>query len=469
MSRTRALCLAVLFFAVSNSVHAEEKARLSDVREETLIEVIKQAEPSIACILVTRSEDPKNQKLHDPTLVPEAYGSGVVIDDKGLILTNYHVVREATRLFVRLPGDKASYADIYAADGRSDLAVLRLTDAKVLPVPALKMGDGGALKKGQFVLSIANPHAAGFRDGSPSASWGIISNLRRKAPAAGKLEERDKTLHHYGTLIQTDVRLNLGCSGGALVNLKGELIGLTSALAAVAGTETPGGFGVPLDAGMRRIIDVLKRGEEVEYGFLGVSFEKLPAAGGRGDGVRVDHVIERSPAWNATLRGGEFIVAVNDLPVNDPDDLFLHVGAMLCGSEVRLKIAAFPGGPARVLDPVKLAKFYVPGKVIATNRPPPVGGLRVDHASILVQRANPFDRFFNRGVPAGVVIREVVEGSPADTARLQPDKVIVRVNNKSVNSPEEFYREMKNAAAPVELTLLNSDGRGEDKVKLETK
>jgi serine protease Do len=468
MSRTRALCLAVLFVAVTHSVHGEERARLSDVREETLIEVIKQVEPSIACILVSRSEDPKNQKLNDPTLVPEAYGSGVVIDDKGLILTNYHVVREATRLFVRLPGDKASYADIYAADGRSDLAVLRLTDPKVLPVPALKMGDGGALKKGQFVLSIANPHAAGFRDGSPSASWGIISNLRRKAPAVGKLEERDKTLHHYGTLIQTDVRLNLGCSGGALVNLKGELIGLTSALAAVAGTETPGGFGVPLDDGMQRIIKVLARGEEVEYGFLGVSFEKLPADG-RGGGVRVDHVIGNSPAWIAGLRGGEYIVAVNDLPVNDPDDLFLHVGAMLAGSPVQLKIVKFPGDQPRELPRVKLAKFYVPGKVIATNRPEPVGGMRVDHASILVQRANPFDRFFNRGVPPGVVIREVVEGSPADTARLQPDKVILRVNNRPVNSPEEFYREMKRAASPVELTLLNPDGHGEDKVKLETK
>ena len=97
---------------------------------------------------------------------------------------------------------------------------------------AVKRGDGANLRKGQFVLCLANPYAAGFRDGSPSASWGIISNLHRRASGVtGEIERPGvkPTLHHYGTLIQTDVRLALGCSGGALLNLDGELIGLTSA------------------------------------------------------------------------------------------------------------------------------------------------------------------------------------------------------------------------------------------------
>src|SRR5437868_10417166 len=109
--------------------------------------------------------------------MPRSIGSGVVIDTDGLVLTNYHVVQEATKIFVRLPGGKGSYADIHAADPRSDLAVLRL-QSPVGRLRAIKLGDGGKAKRGQLVLSLANPFAAGFRDGSPSASWGIVSNIR---------------------------------------------------------------------------------------------------------------------------------------------------------------------------------------------------------------------------------------------------------------------------------------------------
>src|SRR5581483_8531300 len=272
--------------------------------------VIAESEPGIACILVSRSDayrrvgqgpaqdhtgrlgsfDPaaldhlplkKDERdrlrkildLAHPETVPEAYGSGVVLSAQGLVLTSYHVVRDAAKAFVRLPGGKGSYADIHAADPRSDLAVLRLLSSKTLPVRPLPLGDGGKLERGQFVLSLANPFAAGFRDGQPSASWGIISNLRRRASGLKREEDGFKTLHHYGTLVQLDARLNLGCSGGALVNIKGEVVGLTTSWAGIHGGETPGGFAIPFDAGMRRIIDVLLRGEEVEYGFLGVGFQ----------------------------------------------------------------------------------------------------------------------------------------------------------------------------------------------------
>ena len=86
-----------------------------------------------------------------------------------------------------------------------------------------------------------------------SASWGIISNIRRRAPGNFKAESDFRALHHYAMLLQTDARLNLGCSGGALINLKGEMIGLTTAVAAIHGGETPGGFAMPIDSGIRRI------------------------------------------------------------------------------------------------------------------------------------------------------------------------------------------------------------------------
>jgi serine protease Do len=467
-----ALGLAVLPGVFAAPVRAADPPRLPDVLavEEVMQEAIKKAEPSIACVLVHRGDETRPVHPDDPRYVPEAYGSGVVVDEKGLILTNYHVVRDAKYLFVRLPGDKGSFADIYAGDPRSDLAVLKVRDAKVLPLKALKMGDG----KGQWVLSLANPWYAGYRDGSPSASWGIISNVRRRMP--GQFDEestRNKTLHHFGTLLQTDARLNMGCSGGALIDLKGELIGLTTALAAVTGGEVPGGYAVPMDAGMRRIIDVLKRGEEVEYGFLGVRFPQMMdnarKAVRNGWGVPLGDVVPGSPAASrkVDLRGEQggrpdYILSVNGLPIRDPDDLFLFLGTQMAGSTVKLEVAHGPGDKPEVIA-VTLAKFYVPGKIIATNKPDAIGGLRVDYTSVLYLRAGDRPRNF---IHRGVMIREVVSGSAADTARLQEDKVINKVNGHEVNSPEEFYKEMRAASGQVELTLVKSDG-SEDKVKID--
>src|SRR5262249_42894439 len=170
---------------------------------------------------------------------------------------------------------------------RSDLAVLKLQE-RLPDLKPIKLGDGGAARKGQFILSLANPFAAGFRDGSPSASWGILSNVRRRMPGGLTEVERNRLqLQQFGNLFQLDARLNLGCSGGAVLNLDGELIGLSTAQAALSGVETPGGFALPLDAGVRRILEVLKRGEEVEYGFLGVEFDTDR------QGVRLRRVLER--------------------------------------------------------------------------------------------------------------------------------------------------------------------------------
>jgi S1-C subfamily serine protease len=394
--------------------------------------------------------------LSDPANVPQLYGSGVVIGERGLILTNYHVVRDATKVYVRLPGGKGSYADIHAADPRSDLAVLKLLDADLNPRP-IRRGDGGKLRKGQLVLSLANPYAAGYKDGSPSASWGIISNIRRRDPGVSWWEQdRAKyTLHQFGTLIQADARLNLGCSGGALIDLKGRLVGLTTALAALSGSETAGGYAFPLDDFLTRVIDVLARGEEVEYGFLGVGFQPEAMAGGT---PRVS-VVHGSPADRAGLKSGEVILSVNDTLVHEADDLFLTVGRQLAGAEVRLEVQSRSG--QRTLA-VRLAKYYVPTKFIAANRPAAVRGLRVDYASVLVQRGrNP------AGIPPGVVVREVRTGSPADAALIQ-DALITHVNGQAVNTPAEFYRAAAKVIGPLELTVLDrSTSGGVRKVRLD--
>jgi S1-C subfamily serine protease len=452
--------------------------------QETLQKTVADAEPAIACILVSRSKRygefsstppaPESGKLGGfkfdyrgldrfrdrdrielalkldlsaRTLVPESYGSGVVIDaKKRQVLTNYHVIRGATKLYVRLPGGQGSYANIRAADPRSDLAVLELI-SRTVSLKAIKPGDGGKVKKGQMVLTIANPFAAGFRDGSPSASWGIVSNLRRRAPIS-ELDERkqNKNLHHYGTLIQTDTRINLGCSGGALIDLRGELIGLTTALAGVNGTDIPGGYAVPIDATMRRIIRTLQQGREVEYGFLGVTFVDAY----QGKGVQLKEISPGSPASNVGLEVGDRIVSINGTPTAEINDVYLPLAQLPPGAPVKLGVVRVKNGVSKKLSfRPTLAKYAVQGPIIASNRRW-FRGLRVDYTSLLVQRPLSADSL--RPVPKGVYVCAVRPNGPAANKLLKVGDIITAVNGKEVNTPAAFYKKVSRLRA-VRLTV----------------
>ena len=461
---------------------AEIPAGVLDL-QRAVHDVIDKAEPSVACILVSRSgkyadlgEGPssaipgklgaftpgrherfadgvqialvKRLNLADPEAVPESYGSGVVIDAAGLVLTNYHVIEKATKIFVRLPGDaRGSYADIIGADSRADLAVLKLINPPGNMKP-IAIGDGSKVRKGDWVISLANLLGTGFRDGSPSASWGIISNVRRRGPGPADEVKRTKPLTQYAVLLQTDARLNFGCSGGAILNLNGELIGLSTALAAVTGGETAGGFAVPMSSNVLKIIDVLKRGQEVEYGFLGVSVN--PDDRPPGGGVLVRDVAPGTPAARAGIRGRDIITAIDGHPVKEHDDLFLHVATALAGNEATVTLN---GGRAVT---TRLVKASHAEPFIAANRPRPVFGLTVDYLSTISG---------DGAIDSGVLIREIAPGSAAARGVLgeraaKTRLVIVSVNGVAVNTPAEFYREAQGKTA-VKLGVADTDRESE--------
>jgi S1-C subfamily serine protease len=435
------------------SALAQEKSSLKDALaiQEMIQEAIKKAESSVACILVSRERIPRDRigaKLEDPDHIPDLYGSGVVIgtrEGRGLILTNFHVVQgENPQFYVRLPGGKGSYAERLAADYRSDLAVLELADP--IAVQAIKMGNGDGVQKGQFVISLANPFAAGFHDGSPSASWGIVSNLRRRAPGKQPTREGDRaktTIHHLGTLLQIDARLNLGCSGGALLDLKGELIGLTSSQAAISGGETPGGYAVPMNSRVQKIVEQLREGKEVSYGFLGVQFvpDNWP-----GQGVAV-RVIPGSPIYRKVSNNDRVVIrAVDEIPLKDSDDLLYAIGTKMAGSNVKLEIVGM-----REPITVTLQKLLAPGPFFASNKPPAVRGMRVDYGSIFAQRnLSSFE------IPPGVFVTEIEPGSSAEKAKLK-DAIITHVNDQPVNTPAEFYRIAGQKLGSLKLRLYHGD------------
>jgi S1-C subfamily serine protease len=449
------------------SARADDSPRLADVTaiQSAMQKAIERAEPSIACILVTRGKDKREFAPEKPNFVPEIYGSGVVIDSAGLILTNEHVVHGATGIYVRLPGEKMmSYASIYASDQRSDLAVLQL-DSKLPGLKPIPLGQGEKLRKGQFVLSLANPFAAGFRDGSPSASWGIVSNLRRRAPLLSRKDQElpsDVPLSQFATLIQTDARLNLGCSGGALIDLDGKLVGLTTALAALNGSETPGGFAMPIDHGVRGIIEKLRHGEEAEYGFLGVQFPRETSYSG--PGVMIAQLVPGGPAENSGMRIDRYgcvILSIDDIPSRDRNELSFLISSRPPGTPVKVESRPINGGVSE-FSRVTLGKMYMPpDRYLASKRLPAIGGMRVDYASTLAHLFAPD----GRAIPRGVAVREVEQKSAADRAGLTVDSIITQVNGRNVETPADFYAAVNAAKGTLELTVY---GR-KDRIQLETR
>lgn len=444
-------CGIVGLIAMAALVRAD--APLADARkmEIALQRAIADAEPAVACILVRRERERpadfnrKPTDLDDRNTPPDYFGSGVVIDSQGLVLTNYHVVRRAGRILVRLParpgddGPREANAAIYAADARSDLAVLKIQG--IGPLPALALGSGENLVKGSFVAALGFPYAVGFREGSASASCGIVSNLRRRPPGVTSEVDRSRLLTNLGVLLQTDARLQLGSSGGALIDLDGKLVGLTTAQAALAGVDMPGGFAIPINAGYRRIIEVLCRGEEVEYGFLGVTTSNISAMDRPRGGVMVEGVAPNSPASAAGLRRNDVILAVNGQRVREHDDLFLFLATALAGRKADLLVQRFNEREPRTLT-AALVKFPIDtdrDASRATIRPRSIYGLRIDYTSIVAKTGEP--------LPEGVIVREVQPNSPAKAAGLTEFvDVITNVNDTPVSSPTEFFQEVNKAA-----------------------
>ena len=377
--------------------------------ETVISDAIAKAEPSVVAIHRFKGENSQetqavrgrrrpsngNANLHEPMrrfgldanlrrvpvppdLISFDFGSGVVIGDRGQIVTMYHVVKGASELHVRAADRQEFQAEIIAADPRSDLAVIGPTENDGADPPRLKplaIGDAGILRKGAFLVSLGNSFNAA-RDGKPSASWGILSNIARKLDSGDddmSMPRRQPRLLDHPTLLQLDAKLNLGMSGGAVINLKGELVGLTTMAASPAGFDSMAGYAIPMDKLGRRAVETLKEGKEVEYGLLGIK-----ADGTRSN--RVEEVQPNSPAAQGDLVGGDEIIAVDDSPVIDFDSLILAVNVHSAGDAVRLKIRR---GDQTIERTIVLAKFPVAGEVIITNRPKPWRGLRVDYTSTL--------------------------------------------------------------------------------------
>ncbi len=437
--------------------------------ERTLINAIAGAEKSVVAIARVRKErpdetsttefrpDPFGRRIvassvpqpTDPAFIPNEFATGVVVDRRGLILTVCHVLGEDSEYYVTTIDRKVYRARLKGADPRSDLAVLAIDATDLTPS---KLGNSVTLRKGQIVIALGNPYAIA-RDGQVSAAWGIVANLARKAPAAEESDSTGKsTLHHFGTLIQTAAKLNLGTSGGPLLNLKGEMVGLVTSLAAAAGYQRAAGYAIPVDETFRRVVDILKQGREVEYGFLGIQPTNLTSqevlSGLRG--MRVHRVVRGTPAARSGLKDDDIITAVNDRPIFDADGLVLEVGRLPVDATARLSILR---GKKEIALPVTLTKFPVRGRKIVTQRAPAWRGMRIDYPTAAVD----LNRRIYDGFDEGVIVTDVEEGTPAWQARLRPGQLISHVDRTAVKTPKQFRAAIDGKVGPVRLRVVDRD------------
>lgn len=475
------------------SAQAQDRTALREL-ERTNAKILRQAGPAVVAIARVRRNTPqptaKASPLielqpvgpDDPAFVPDDFGAGVLIKANNpthpkLILTNYHVVRGGPvlgsetaetkfDLWVSATGGVRFKTSIIAADPHSDLAVLSVNGSGTRDTLTALSPSTQVPKKGQFVFALGNPFAIA-RDGSASAAWGIVSNVDRSPFQQSPDFDNDftlfETVHHLGTLMQISVPLPVGTSGGAVLNMDGELIGMTTSLAPLEGYETSAGFAVPFTSGFRRVIEELTKGYEVEYGFLGVrpinasdsDFDGMPSDQRPNGGVVVISVTPNSPGTAAGLKANDVIVSINQQSIGTTLDLMREV-AML-GPNVKAAMKLWrPGEKRFTTRSVTLGKWPVrnDADVIATAyRQPTWRGIRVDYATARSKylRGGGTIEFAD-----AVVVISVDEKS--GDLRLQPGDFISHVGEERVRTPAEFTNATRKTGDQA-VTLRTTDDR----------
>ncbi len=356
-------------------------------------------------------------------------GSGVLIASDGVILTSEHVVRDASEIEVTLADRRRFKAKVVGADPRRDLAVIRV-DADGLP--SARLGDADTLRRGQFVLALGSPFGFG-RDGQASLSFGIVSGTGRAIPGIGAELDR-----YYGNLIQTDAAVNPGNSGGPLVDLDGRIVGVNAVISSQTGVSEGVGFAVPITRATRRIIDRLRKGEEVVYGFIGIEIteigqETAAETGAEvGRGAYVVRALPDGPGAKAGLEQSDVILAVNGQPVQGPDDVIQMVQVTPVGEKVALTVLR--DGKRREVK-VEVARRPSPGQMLASRFrvTPQWRGMKVEPLTDELREQIGLSE-----KAEGVFVREVRDSSPAADAGIAPGMVIDQVGETKVTSVRTF-------------------------------
>jgi serine protease Do len=371
----------------------------------------------------------------------KSLGSGVVVSPEGYILTNNHVIDAATEVRVTLSDKRELQAHVVGADPKTDVAVLKIEASGLSPIT---IGDSSKAEVGDTVLAIGDPFGVG-----ETVTKGIVS-----ATGRGNLGIED-----YEDFIQTDAPINPGNSGGALINDRGELIGINTAIITHGSGGNQGiGFAVPSNLARTVMEEILKSGK-VTRAYLGIYPQDVtPAiakAFGEKDprGVLIGDVSPNSPAQAAGLQRGDIILEVNGKPMTDSNQLRMAISMLQPGSAAKLKVVR--DGSQREFA-IKLHELPTEQAENDNEK----GGQQQVSAGIEVANLTPkiLQQLNLPSTTTGVVVKGVSPSSPLADSGLRKGDVIQEVNHTPVKSASDFYDAMhKDAGNP--LLLVNRGGR----------
>ncbi len=380
----------------------------------------------------------------EPVPVPrQAVGSGVILTQDGHIVTNGHVVKDAEKIEVLFLDGESAEAQLVGTDPKSDLAVIKVdTDRELVPA---RLASSDHLRVGQWVLAVGSPFGL-----THSVSAGIISGLQRNV---GAIRRR----FAYESFIQTDADINQGSSGGALVNLEGEVVGICIAIASdnnLGFTPYPGtGFAIPADRVRDVTRQLIDRGKVVR-GFLGVALQVLDRAEARRRGldvkeaVIVAEVLPNSPAERAGLQAWDVVLRYQGEGVADLDEFRSRVASTKPDTEVELTVLR---GDQEVTLKVTIGEQ--PEPVTAAAEPvPSKWGLQLQTLT------EDLGQHMGYGGLRGALVTEVRPGSAAAEADLEHSDLILEVAKKPVASAEECVKALSEAGDTVLLRVKKRSG-----------
>ena len=402
--------------------------------------VVKQAAPAVVNIFSQRRQTARQPSLfNDPFFkrffgedfgrrfggpserIQSSLGSGVIVSPDGLIVTNYHVIKDATDIKVVLADLREFSAEMVLTDERTDLAVLRV-DARDADLPTLELKDSDTVEVGDLVLALGNPFGVGR-----TVTSGIVSALARTQVG----------ITDFNFFIQTDAAINPGNSGGALVTLDGKLIGINTAIFSRSGGSVGIGFAIPANM-VRTVIESAVAGKGLVRPWLGLAGQTLSPdlAEGFGlerpGGVVVNEVHRAGPAGQAGLRAGDVILQVDGQPVIDYESLRYRVVTQPVGDSLSLEFLR--GGERTTATMQVMTPPEVPARdeTRMTGRHPLAGAVVVNLSPAVSEELDL------PGAWDGVVISDVVSRSTARRLRFRSGDIILSVNRRGVTDVDSL-------------------------------
>ncbi|TDI62005.1 MAG: Do family serine endopeptidase [Alphaproteobacteria bacterium] len=379
----------------------------------------------------------------------KAGGSGFIIDETGIIITNHHVIDNADKVVVTLSDGTELEAEVLGADARTDIAVLKVDPDGLLP--AVKLANSDLVRVGEWVIAVGNPFGLG---GTVTA--GIVSALGRDIGAG-----------YYDDFIQTDAPINQGNSGGPLFNMAGEVIGINSVIISRGGGNVGIGFSIPSNLAQRVVADLREHGR-VQRGWLGVGIqsvdEEIAASLGldEAEGVMISNVMEGYPAEEAGVLSGDVILKFDDKDTPDTRTLLRAVSDTPAGQEVDMVV--WRDGDTKTLQ---VTVGEMPDDIdepssVASNGKSDLEDDTLDALGMMIitMTDEMRSRFNIPDEASGVIVAQVRRSSDAATKGLRRGDLIVRIGGQAVEDLDDISQGIEKAKADDKLAVLIQINRG---------